>query len=66
MPVKLKISGTRASIKIDAPIEARMNSMRPKEPEKGNRNPEHLQTRLPKSLIKKILEFMKGDTPKGE
>ena len=62
MPVKLQISGTHASIKIVAPIETRMNSQRPKSPQKGTRNPEHLQTNLPKSIVKKIL----GITPKGE
>jgi hypothetical protein len=55
MPVKLQISGTRASIKIVTPIENRMNSMRPVQPQKGTRNPEHLQTNLPKSIVKKVI-----------
>jgi len=55
MPVKLQISGTRASIKIVVPIETRMNSQRPVQPQKGTRNPEHLQTNLPKSIVKKIV-----------
>lgn len=55
MTVKLQISGTKGTLKIQTNIENRMNSMRPIEPEKGTQNPPHLQTKLPKSIVKRIV-----------
>lgn len=49
MPAKVVISGTKTTIKITAPIESLLNSVRSKyiQPQKGTKNPPHLQTKLP-------------------
>lgn len=49
---KIVISGTKATVKRPAPQSPA--NIRPVQPMKGTRNPQHTQTNLPPSLNKKI------------
>lgn len=52
MSTEIKISGTKVTVKRDAPTSPA--NVRPVDPMKGTRNPAHIQPNLPPALARKV------------
>lgn len=50
------------TVKVTGGLGDLMGAVRPLHPEKGKRNPPHLQTRLPRWLVNKIMASKKEES----
>lgn len=57
MPVQIKRSGTKLTVKITGTLTTLMSSIRYHQiqPEKGNKNPPHIHVKVPPALNKKTM-----------
>lgn len=56
MGTEIKKSGNKVSVKTTGSIAWLLGAIRIPQPQKGTKNPPHLQTNLPKSLVNKKQE----------
>lgn len=55
MPIQIKRSGTKLTVKVSTTSASRLNSVRSHKisPQKGTKNPPHIHIKAPKSILKK-------------